>query len=76
MSATREAKPSEGRLRARRKAEARRARPSARSEARHVMQRISQTDRRGRPKGPSARDFDEADTQTRTSGVWSREAEE
>jgi hypothetical protein len=28
------------------------------------------------PKGPSARDFDEADTQTRTSGVWSREAEE
>ena len=75
MSAAREAKPSEGPPRARRDAQARRARPRARWEARHVVQRFGSPSQGGRPKGPSPRDDREADTRNSGSSYRCKEAE-
>jgi len=56
MRAAREPKASERGTRARREAKARRARPSACSEARHAIRHFALTVQGGRPQGPSTLD--------------------
>ncbi len=75
MSAAREATPSEGGLRARREAQARRGRPSALSEARGVTCRIDLLAQGGRPKSPPTRDYRQADASPNACRYRSNEAD-